>query len=66
MNDAAEVLYQTLEEEKQTDEKLTEIAEWNVNQAATQEEGEDDDEEDDEDSEDEEDDNKDESEEEEK
>jgi ferritin-like metal-binding protein YciE len=66
MNDAAEVLYQTLEEEKQTDEKLTEIAEWNVNQAATQEEGEEDDEEDDEDSEDEEDDNKDESEEEEK
>jgi ferritin-like metal-binding protein YciE len=63
MNDAAEVLYQTLEEEKQADEKLTEIAEWNVNQAATQEKGEEDEE--DEDNEDEED-TKDESEEEEK
>ncbi|TMI89138.1 MAG: ferritin-like domain-containing protein [Bacteroidetes bacterium] len=64
MNDAAEVLYQTLEEEKQADEKLTEIAEWNVNQAATQEEGEEDEEEDD--NEDEEEDNKEEGEEEEK
>lgn len=40
MNDAAEILHQTLEDEKQADEKLTEIAEWNVNQAATQEIGE--------------------------
>ena len=40
MNDAAEILHQTLEEEKQADEKLTEIAEWNVNQAAAQEAGE--------------------------
>ena len=39
-NDAAEILHQTLEEEKQADEKLTEIAEWNVNQAAAQEAGE--------------------------
>lgn len=37
-NDAAEVLHQTLEEEKQADEKLTEIAEWNVNMAAEKEE----------------------------
>jgi Domain of unknown function (DUF892). len=37
MNDAAEILHQTLEEEKQADEKLTEIAEWNVNKAATRE-----------------------------
>ena len=40
MNNAAEILHQTLEDEKQADEKLTEIAEWNVNQAATQEIGE--------------------------
>lgn len=40
-NDAAELLHQTLEEEKQADEKLTEIAEWNVNQAAANETGED-------------------------
>ncbi|HMK16628.1 MAG TPA: ferritin-like domain-containing protein [Chitinophagaceae bacterium] len=39
MNEAAEILHQTLEEEKQADEKLTEIAEWNVNQAAAQEAG---------------------------
>ena len=45
MNDAAEILHQTLEEEKQADEKLTEIAEWNVNQAAAQEAGEEDEEE---------------------
>src|SRR6188768_1234690 len=45
MNDAAEILHQTLEEEKQADEKLTEIAEWNVNQAAAQETGEEDEEE---------------------
>jgi len=44
-NDAAEILHQTLEEEKQADEKLTEIAEWNVNQAAAQEAGEEDEEE---------------------
>jgi ferritin-like metal-binding protein YciE len=44
-NDAAEVLHQTLEEEKQADEKLTEIAEWNVNQAAAQEAGEEEEEE---------------------
>lgn len=37
MDDAAEILHQTLEEEKQADEKLTEIAEWNVNKAATHE-----------------------------
>lgn len=40
MDGAAEILHQTLEEEKQADEKLTEIAEWNVNQAAAQEAGE--------------------------
>jgi len=40
LNDAAEILHQTLDEEKQADEKLTEIAEWNVNQAAAQEAGE--------------------------
>ena len=34
MNDAADVLHQTLDEEKQADEKLTEVAEWHVNQAA--------------------------------
>ena len=33
-------MHQTLDEEKQADEKLTEIAEWNVNQAAAQEAGE--------------------------
>ena len=37
MNDAADLLHQTLDEEKQADEKLTEIAEWQVNQAAEQE-----------------------------
>ncbi len=37
MNDAAEVLHQTLDEEKQADEKLTEVAEWHVNQAAEKE-----------------------------
>ena len=45
MNNAAEILHQTLEEEKQADEKLTEIAEWNVNQAAAQEAGEEEEEE---------------------
>ena len=37
MNDAADLLHQTLDDEKQADEKLTEIAEWNVNKAAQQE-----------------------------
>ena len=37
MNDAAEVLHLTLDEEKQADEKLTEVAEWHVNQAAEKE-----------------------------
>jgi ferritin-like metal-binding protein YciE len=37
MNDAADILHKTLEDEKQADEKLTEIAEWNVNKAAEQE-----------------------------
>jgi ferritin-like metal-binding protein YciE len=37
MNDAAEILHKTLDEEKQADEKLTEIAEWQVNQGAEQE-----------------------------
>ena len=46
-NDAAEILHQTLEEEKQADEKLTEIAEWNVNQVAAQEAGEEDEEDED-------------------
>ncbi|HEY5969883.1 MAG TPA: ferritin-like domain-containing protein [Chitinophagaceae bacterium] len=40
MDEAADILHQTLDEEKQADEKLTEIAEWNVNQAAAQEAGE--------------------------
>jgi len=38
MNDAAEVLHLTLDEEKQADEKLTEVAEWHVNQEAEKEE----------------------------
>jgi ferritin-like metal-binding protein YciE len=38
MNDAAEVLHQTLDEEKQADEKLTEVAEWHVNLEAEKEE----------------------------
>jgi ferritin-like metal-binding protein YciE len=37
MEDAAELLGQTLEEEKETDEKLTQIAEGNINQSAEQE-----------------------------
>ena len=48
MNEAADILHQTLDEEKQADEKLTEIAEWNVNQAAAQEAGEEEEHEDDE------------------
>jgi len=35
---AAEVLHQTLDEEKQADEKLTEVAEWHVNLEAEKEE----------------------------
>ena len=38
MDDAVELLEQTLEEEKETDERLTQIAEGNINQAAEQEE----------------------------
>lgn len=37
MNDAADVLHLTLNEEKLADEKLTEVAEWHVNQAAEKE-----------------------------
>jgi len=37
INEAADLLHKTLDEEKQADEKLTEIAEWNVNMAAQQE-----------------------------
>ena len=44
MDDVAEILHQTLDEEKHADEKLTEIAEWQVNQAAEQEQDESDDE----------------------
>ena len=40
MDKAAEILHKTLDEEKQTDEKLTEIAEWQVNRAAQQEDAE--------------------------
>ncbi len=36
MNEAAQLLEQTLEEEKQTDAKLTKLAEQNVNQKAQQ------------------------------
>jgi ferritin-like metal-binding protein YciE len=45
MDDAAELLHKTLDEEKYADEKLTEIAEWHVNKEAQQEAGEKDDEE---------------------
>jgi ferritin-like metal-binding protein YciE len=38
-NDAAEILYQTLEEEKEVDELLTEIAESKVNEEGAMEEG---------------------------
>ena len=37
MDDAAELLEQTLEEEKETDEKLTKLAEANINQEAEEE-----------------------------
>jgi ferritin-like metal-binding protein YciE len=37
MDEAADLLEQTLEEEKETDQRLTEIAEVNVNQEAEQE-----------------------------
>jgi len=46
MDRAADILHKTLDEEKQADEKLTEIAEWHVNQAAEQEDVEDDESED--------------------
>ncbi|HEX6845975.1 MAG TPA: ferritin-like domain-containing protein [Chitinophagaceae bacterium] len=39
MDDVAEILHRTLDEEKYADEKLTEIAEWHVNKEAQQEEG---------------------------
>jgi ferritin-like metal-binding protein YciE len=52
MDDVAELLHKTLDEEKHADEKLTEIAEWHVNQgAAQQEEKESEEEEDDEENE---------------
>ena len=44
MDEVAELLHKTLDEEKHADEKLTEIAEWQVNQAAEQEQEESDDE----------------------
>lgn len=44
MDDVAELLHQTLDEEKYADEKLTEIAEWHVNKQAEQEKGESEDE----------------------
>lgn len=37
LNDVADILYKTLKEEKQTDEKLTEIAENNINVKAAEE-----------------------------
>ena len=46
MNDAADILVQTLKEEKDTDEKLTGIAEGSINESAEQEEDEEGDEED--------------------
>jgi ferritin-like metal-binding protein YciE len=46
MDDAAELLEQTLEEEKEADEKLTKIAEGSVNESAQNEEGEEDEEKD--------------------
>ena len=49
MDDVAELLHQTLDEEKYADEKLTEIAEWQVNKQAQQEKGEAEDESEDED-----------------
>jgi ferritin-like metal-binding protein YciE len=45
LDEAVELLEQTLEEEKETDEKLTMIAEGNINQSAGQEEEEESDEE---------------------
>ena len=49
MSDAAELLHETLEEEKATDETLTEIADAEVNVEANEQEDEDDEKEDDED-----------------
>jgi len=40
MDEVAELLHRTLDEEKYADEKLTEIAEWHVNKEAKREEGE--------------------------
>lgn len=37
LNDVADILYKTLEEEKETDEKLTQIAESNINVEAAEE-----------------------------
>jgi len=37
LQDVADILYKTLEEEKETDEKLTEIAENNINVGAAEE-----------------------------
>ena len=37
LQDVADILYKTLEEEKETDEKLTEIAENNINVKAAEE-----------------------------
>jgi ferritin-like metal-binding protein YciE len=37
LNDAADILYQTLQEEEQTDKKLTKIAESGVNRKANRE-----------------------------
>ena len=51
MEDAAELLGQTLEEEKEADEKLTQIAEGNINQSAEQEADEESEDEDEEESE---------------
>jgi ferritin-like metal-binding protein YciE len=51
MHDVAEILVETLKEEKDTDEKLTGIAEGSINQTAQQETQEDSENEDDEDTE---------------
>jgi ferritin-like metal-binding protein YciE len=48
MDDAVELLEQTLEEEKETDQRLTEIAEANINQGAEQEKDEEEEEDDEE------------------
>jgi ferritin-like metal-binding protein YciE len=53
MDDVAELLHKTLDEEKHADEKLTEIAEWHVNQGAAEQKEEGTDDENDEEEEDE-------------